>query len=69
VPRGGGPADWQRCTVAGNINEALDLWARDVAMPPLEEGDYLALLNAGGYGAAMSSDHCMRADFSEILLA
>lgn len=69
VPRNVEPADWQRCTVAGNINEALDLWARDVAMPPLEEGDYIALLNAGGYGAAMSSNHCMRADFSEILLA
>jgi diaminopimelate decarboxylase len=54
--------------VAGNINEALDLWAEDVALPPLEEGDVIALLNAGGYGAAMSSDHCMRGVFREILL-
>lgn len=65
VPRGG---DTPRVTIAGNINEALDLWAEDVAMPPLEEGDHIALLNAGGYGAAMSSNHCMRGIFTELLI-
>jgi diaminopimelate decarboxylase len=69
VPRLGDAANWQRCTIAGNINEALDLWAEDIAMPPLEEGDCVAFLNAGGYGAAMSSNHCMRSHFVEILLA
>lgn len=69
VPRLGDPAKWQRCTIAGNINEALDLWAEDVAMPPQEEGDFIAFLNAGGYGAAMSSHHCMRSHFIETLLA
>ncbi|HEX2813375.1 MAG TPA: diaminopimelate decarboxylase [Sphingopyxis sp.] len=68
VPRASDPASFERCTVAGNINEALDLWAEDVALPPLEEGDVIALLNAGGYGAAMSSDHCMRGAFRETLL-
>ena len=37
-------------------------------MPPLREGDRVALLNAGGYGAAMSSNHCMRGDFEERVL-
>jgi diaminopimelate decarboxylase len=55
-------------TIAGNINEALDIWARDVLMPPLQEGDYLAFLNAGGYASAMSSNHCMRGQFYERLL-
>lgn len=59
---------WQAVTVAGNINEALDLWAEDHPMPPLEEGDRIALINAGGYGAAMSSNHCMRGEFVELLV-
>lgn len=65
TPRAG---DWQAVTVAGNINEALDLWAEDHRMPPLAEGDHIALLNAGGYGSAMSSNHCMRGDFGELLI-
>jgi diaminopimelate decarboxylase len=44
----------------------LNLWAHDKAMPPLAEGDFIAFLNAGGYGGAMHSNHCMRADFREI---
>lgn len=55
-------------TLAGNINEALDLWAEDIPLPPVQEGDVLCLLNAGGYGAAMSSSHCLRSEFSEHFL-
>ena len=55
-------------TIAGNINEALDCWAHDIPMPELREGDFLALLNAGGYGSAMASNHCMRGDFAEIAI-
>jgi diaminopimelate decarboxylase len=62
------PRDWRPVTLAGNINEALDIWARDKPMPPLAEGDVIALLNAGGYAASMSSDHCMRGGFMERML-
>lgn len=62
------PGAAEPVTVAGNINEALDLWCADKPLPPMREGDRLALLNAGGYGAAMSSDHCMRGRFRERLL-
>jgi diaminopimelate decarboxylase len=55
-------------TIAGNINEALDVWAADVALRPVKSGDYLAFLNAGGYGAAMSSNHCLRGAFAEYLV-
>jgi len=55
-------------TIAGNINEALDLWAENVRLPEMREGDHLALLNAGGYASAMGSDHCMRAQATEHLL-
>lgn len=61
-----GPA--RTFAVAGNINEALDLLAEGVRQPLPEEGDILAFLNAGGYGAAMSSNHCMRGAFREMLL-
>ena len=47
-------------TVAGHINEAGDLFAEDYPMPRVEEGDVVALLNAGGYHEAMSSTHCLR---------
>ena len=50
----------ERVTVAGNINEAGDVFAEDYAMPPVEEGDIVATLNAGGYLQAMSSTHCLR---------
>ena len=48
--------DWRWCS----------LWRRKHASQ--EEGDFLAFLNAGGYGASMSSNHCMRGGFSEYLI-
>lgn len=64
------PVDGQRLHghLAGNINEPIDLLAKDRLLPPVGEGDYLALLNAGGYGASTSSDHCMRGDFDSYVL-
>jgi diaminopimelate decarboxylase len=47
-------------TVAGHINEAGDVFAEDYPMPPVAEGDMVAMLNAGGYLQAMSSTHCLR---------
>jgi len=47
-------------TVAGHINEASDVFAEDYAMPAVEEGDMVAILNAGGYLQAMSTTHCLR---------
>jgi diaminopimelate decarboxylase len=58
----------EKVSIAGNINEAIDILAEDVMLPTVAEGDYLALLNAGGYGSASSSNHCMRGSFSEYLL-
>ena len=58
----------RRVTVAGNINEALDLLAENVQLPTMAEGDLLVLLNAGGYAAGMGSDHCMRAQATEQLV-
>jgi diaminopimelate decarboxylase len=54
--------------LAGNINEPIDLLSSYRILPPVQEGDYLALINTGGYGASPSSDHCMRGDFEEYVL-
>lgn len=50
----------ERVTIAGHINEASDVFAEDYPMPPVAEGDVVAILNAGGYLQAMSSTHCLR---------
>jgi diaminopimelate decarboxylase len=47
-------------TVAGNINEGDDLFAEDVPLPEVREGDILAALNVGSYNASMTSAHCLR---------
>lgn len=58
----------RRCTIAGHINEALDVWYRDIDLPPLCEDDILCLLNAGAYSTSMASRHCLRGEFREFLL-
>ena len=55
-------------TVAGHINEASDVFATDYPMAPVEEGDIVAVLNAGGYLQAMSSTHCLRPTGTAIFL-
>lgn len=55
-------------TLAGNINEALDVWAEDFPFPPVEEGDLVSILNAGAYSSAMASNHCVRGELTERLL-
>ncbi len=54
--------------LAGNINEAHDLLARDFTMPIPREGEYLALLNAGAYAASMASNHCLRGEYREAVV-
>ena len=47
-------------TISGNINEGNDLFAEDLPFPDIAEGDFVAIMNAGGYNQAMQSDHCLR---------
>lgn len=55
-------------TFVGNINEALDVLHDTLTFPEVQEGELLALINAGAYTSSMSSNHCMRGDFAEYLL-
>jgi diaminopimelate decarboxylase len=54
------------CTVAGHINEAIDLFSEDCRLPEVREGDVLALLNTGSYGATTSTLHCHRPHAAEV---
>ena len=47
-------------TVTGHINEGDDVFAVDVPMPELREGDVLAAINVGSYNGSMYSVHCLR---------
>ena len=55
-------------TIAGNINEAHDLLAQDFVMQVPKEGEALGFLNAGAYAASMSSNHCLRGDYREVIV-
>lgn len=54
--------------VAGNINEANDVFAREVRLPALAEGDLVALYPVGAYGASMASEHCLRGLPAQVLV-
>jgi len=56
------------CVIAGNINEANDIFSRSSALPQLKEGDFLAFFPAGAYGASMASDHCLKGLPKECLI-
>ncbi len=55
-------------TVVGNICESGDIIAKYRELPPIEEGDVLAVLDAGAYGYAMSSTYNNRLRPAEILI-
>ncbi len=55
-------------TVAGHINEARDVFADQAELPEVREGDILALLNVGGYGAELANIHCGRPHAERLVL-
>ncbi len=57
-----------KATIAGNLCETGDVFASQRMMPKPEEGDILAIHNAGAYGFAMASHYNMRSLPKEVLL-
>jgi diaminopimelate decarboxylase len=55
-------------TVVGNICESGDILAKDRLLPSLRTGDVLAVLDAGAYGYAMSSNYNNRLRPAEVLI-
>ncbi len=61
-----GPLD--PVTVVGPVCETGDTFAEDRLLPPLEEGDLVALMTAGAYGATMASTYNSRPLVPEVLV-
>jgi diaminopimelate decarboxylase len=54
--------------VAGNLNESIDVWQRNVPMTPVQSGDFIALLNSGGYAHSCRTNHSLRNEFNSLLI-
>lgn len=64
VPRPGTMA----ATVVGPVCETGDMFAEDRRITPVEEGDLVALMTAGAYGATMASTYNSRPLVPEVLV-
>ena len=64
-PRAGKP---RTVDIVGPVCESGDFFAHDRKMPPLEPGDLIAVLDAGAYGMAQSSNYNTRMRPPEILV-
>ncbi|KAA6462081.1 diaminopimelate decarboxylase [Acidobacteria bacterium AB60] len=54
--------------VVGPVCESGDFFARDRKLPPVQPGDLVALLDAGAYGMAQSSNYNTRVRPAEVLV-
>ena len=54
--------------VVGPICETGDFLARDRSLPPFKRGDLLAVMSAGAYGFAMSSNYNSRPRAAEVMV-
>jgi diaminopimelate decarboxylase len=54
--------------VVGPICESGDYLATDRKMVDAKKGDFLAMMSAGAYGFAMSSNYCSRPRVSEVMV-
>jgi diaminopimelate decarboxylase len=59
----------QKVDIAGNVCESGDLFGRDRLIGDVDEGDILAILNAGAYGFTMASNYNSRPKTSEVLVS
>ena len=64
-PRAGKP---RMVDVVGPVCESGDFFARDRKLAPVEPGDLVALLDAGAYGMAQSSNYNTRPRPAEVLV-
>ncbi|MBA2436012.1 MAG: diaminopimelate decarboxylase, partial [Chthoniobacterales bacterium] len=58
----------QSYDVVGPVCESSDIFGTNRRLPKLQSGDLVAILNAGAYGAAMSSNYNTRGLLPEILV-
>ncbi len=58
----------QKYDIVGPICESGDFFAKERPMPPVREGDYLAVMTAGAYGFSMSSNYNSRPRAAEVMI-
>lgn len=58
----------EKIDVVGPICESADFLAKERRMPPVKEGDYLAVMGAGAYGFSMSSNYNSRPRAEEVMV-
>lgn len=58
----------EEVSVVGNICESGDIIAKDRILPKVDEGDIIAVMNAGAYGFAMDSNYNCRLKPAEVLI-
>jgi diaminopimelate decarboxylase len=63
-PRAGAP---EPAIVVGPVCESGDVFESGVLLPPLQRGDWVAFLDAGAYGWAMSSNYNGRGRLAEVV--
>lgn len=61
-------ADRELVDIVGPICETGDFLAKDRELPPVEEGDLLAVMSAGAYGFTMSSNYNTRPMAAEVMV-
>jgi len=60
--------DSESVDVVGPVCESGDFFAQDRELPPLKEGDLVALMSAGAYGLVMASNYNSRPLPAEVLV-
>jgi diaminopimelate decarboxylase len=67
----GAKSETAKCEVTdivGPVCETGDFFARDRELPPVSEGDQLAILDAGAYGMVLASNYNTRPRAAEVLV-
>ena len=68
-PASSSPDARETVDVVGPVCESGDFFARDRELPHVEEGDLLAILDAGAYGMALASNYNTRPRPAEVLVS
>ncbi len=63
-----GPTETEITDVVGPVCETGDFFARDRKLPMVSEGDLLAILDVGAYGAVLASNYNTRGRAAEVLV-
>ena len=68
VVRDAGAGERELYDVVGPVCETGDFFARGREMPPVKDGDLLAILDAGAYGMVLASNYNSRPRAAEVLV-